>query len=125
VTVPKGVSISVDADSGDVSADWIDVRDAHVKGDSGDITLRLAGRQSRVWAHTDSGDVEATLSADRAVDAWTDSGNVAVNVPGGDYAVDADTDSGDVDLYGINRNDHAAKLIKARTDSGDVTLRAR
>ena len=125
VSVPKGVKISVDADSGDIDADWIDVRDVRVQGDSGDITLRLAGRQSRVWAHTDSGDVETTLTTARAVDAWTDSGNVTVNVPGGDYAVDADTDSGDVDVYGISRNDHAARSIKARTDSGDVTLRAR
>jgi DUF4097 and DUF4098 domain-containing protein YvlB len=125
VTVPAGVKVSVDADAGDVRAEAIDVPSAHVRSDSGDIDLRLAGRQSRVWAHTDSGDVETTVAAARAVDAWTDSGDVAVNVPRGDYAVDVGTDSGDVDVAGITRNDHAARSIKARTDSGDVTLRAR
>jgi hypothetical protein len=124
VTVPAGVKVSVDADSGDIRADWIAVRAAHVHSDSGDIGLRLAGHQSRVWAHTDSGNVETTVAA-HAVDAQTDSGNVEVNVPRGDYAVDLDTDSGDVDVAGITRNDHAAKSITARTDSGDVTLRAR
>jgi hypothetical protein len=124
VSVPAGVTVSVDADSGDVRAGWPDVREMRVHGDSGDIDLRLAGRQSRVYAHTDSGDVTTTVRA-RSVDARTDSGDVTVYVPRGDYAVDADTDSGDVDVAGISRNDHAKKSIKARTDSGDVTVRAR
>lgn len=51
--------------------------------------------------------------------------NVVVDVPAGDYEVDADTDSGDVDVAGITRNDHSPRSIKARSDSGDVTLRAR
>jgi Putative adhesin len=124
VRVPAGVKVSVDADSGDVRAGWVDVREMRVRGDSGDIDLRLAGRQSRVYAHTDSGDVTTTVRA-RSVDARTDSGDVSVYVPRGDYAVDADTDSGDVDVAGISRNDHATKSITARTDSGDVTVRAR
>jgi hypothetical protein len=60
VTVPAGVKISIDADSGDIRADRIAVRAAHVH-----------------------------------------------------------------DVAGIARNDDAAKSITARTDSGDVTLRAR
>jgi hypothetical protein len=123
VTVPAGVKVTVDADSGDIAADGIDVREAHVKSDSGDIELALAGRQTVVWAHTDSGNVDTTVAA-RTVDAQTDSGDVEVTVPSGDYAVDAATDSGDVKLDGIARNDHAPKSIKARTDSGNVTLRA-
>jgi hypothetical protein len=47
------------------------------------------------------------------------------HLPAGDYAVDADTDSGDVKLDGIVRNDRAANSIRARTDPGDVTVRAR
>lgn len=124
VTVPAGVKVTVEADSGDIAAKGIDVREAHVKSDSGDIALELAGRQAVVWAHTDSGDVETTVAAAREVDAQTDSGDVDVTVPRGDYAVDAATDSGDVKVDGIARNDHAPKSIKARTDSGDVTLRA-
>lgn len=125
VTVPAGVKVSVNADSGDIRAERIDVREAHVASDSGDIGLDLAGRQSRVWAHTDSGDVKTTVVAARTVDAWTDSGDVDVTVPRGDYAVDADTASGDVNVSGIVRDDRATRSVKARTDSGDVTVRAR
>lgn len=124
VRVPAGVKVSVDADSGDIRSDWANVREMHVKGDSGDIDLRLAGRQTRVYAHTDSGDVKTTVRA-RSVDAQTDSGDVSVYVPGGDYRVDADTDSGDVAVAGVARNDHAEKSIKARSDSGDVNVRSR
>jgi len=125
VTVPAGVKVTVEAESGDIRSKPITVPAAHVHSDSGDIRLRLAGHQSRVWAHTDSGDVETTVAAARAVDAATDSGDVAVTVPRGDYALDADTDSGDVDVAGIMRNDHASKSITARSDSGDVAVRAR
>jgi len=125
VTVPAGAKVTVDSDSGNIRAQRISVRKAHVRTDSGNVVLRLAGRQSLVWAHSDSGNVEATVASARAVDAVTDSGNVDVTVPRGDYAVDADTDSGDVDVDGITRNDHSSRSIKARTDSGDVTLRAR
>jgi DUF4097 and DUF4098 domain-containing protein YvlB len=124
VRVPAGVKVSVDADSGDIRAGWADVREMRVHGDSGDIDLRLAGRQSRVYAHTDSGDVTTTVRA-RSVDARTDSGDVSVYVPRGDYAVDADTDSGDVDVAGISRNDHAKQSIKVKSDSGDVNVRSR
>jgi hypothetical protein len=57
--------VTVEADSGDIAAEGIDVREAHVRSDSGDIGLDLAGRQSVVWAHTDSGDVETTVAAAR------------------------------------------------------------
>jgi DUF4097 and DUF4098 domain-containing protein YvlB len=124
VKVPAGVKVTVDAESGDVRSDWADVREAHVSSDSGDIDLRLAGRQTKVYAHTDSGDVETTVHA-RFTEAQTDSGNVSVHVPRGDYKVDAHTDSGDVDVAGISRNDHAAKSIKAKSDSGDVSVRSR
>lgn len=124
VSVPAGVKVSVDADSGDIRSHWANVREMHVKGDSGDIDLRLAGRQTRVYAHTDSGDVKTTVRA-RSVNAQTDSGDLSVYVPRGDYKVDADTDSGDVDVAGISRNDHAQKTIVAKSDSGDVTVRAR
>jgi len=124
VTVPAGVKVTVDADSGDVRSDWAKVREARVHSDSGNIDLRLAGRQSRVWAHTDSGDVKTTVRSE-ALDAQTDSGDVSVYVPRGDYAVDATTESGDVDVAGISRNDHAENSIKARSDSGDVTVRSR
>jgi hypothetical protein len=145
VTVPAGVKVTVDADTGDVRASRIDVRDAQLRSDSGDVAADLVGRQRVVWAHSDSGDVDVSTRDVRAVDAQTDSGDVSVQaggdprsitghsdsggvdvtVPAGDYAVDANTSSGKVDIDGISRNDHARRTIQARTDSGDVKLRGR
>jgi DUF4097 and DUF4098 domain-containing protein YvlB len=145
VTVPAGIEVTVDADSGDVHAGGIGVRDIHAQSDSGDVHLVLAGRPSLAWAHTDSGDVHLETAGARAVDARTDSGDVRVeargetprvaaqtdsgdvdvDVPAGEYAVVADTDSGDVNIDGISRNDRAPRTIVARTDSGDVTLDGR
>jgi hypothetical protein len=144
VTVPPGIKVVVDADSGDVDARGIDVRNAHLQSHSGDVRLELVGRQQLVWAHTDSGDIDAAAADAHAIDAQTDSGDVivdagrdarrvvartdsgdvAVSVPAGQYAVDAQTDTGDVTIDGIMRNDGAPKSIQARTDSGDITLRA-
>ena len=145
VTVPAGVAVSVDAASGDVHADELDVRGAHVRSDSGDIQLALLGGQALVWAHTDSGRVAVSAPGADAIDAQsdsgdirvdagadvgrvvahTDSGDVAVTVPGGRYAIDAATGSGDVDIDGVSRDDDAPRTIQARTDSGDVAVRAR
>jgi hypothetical protein len=142
VTVPAGIEVTVEADSGDIHAGGIGVRDIHAQSDSGNVHLVLTGRQSLAWAHTDSGDVHVETVDARAVDARTDSGDVRVeargetrrvaaqtdsgdvdvDVPAGEYAVVADTDSGDVNIDGISRNDRAARTIVARTDSGDVSL---
>jgi hypothetical protein len=145
VTVPAGIEVTVEADSGNVHADRIGVRDIHAQSDSGDVHLVLAGRQSLAWAHTDSGDVHVETAGARTIDARTDSGDVRVealgetlrvvaqtdsgdvdvDVPADEYAVDADTDSGNVDVDGISRNDRAPRSIVAKTDSGDVTLGGR
>ncbi len=145
VTVPAGIKVTVDSDSGDVDARGIDVRNAHLESDSGDVRLELGGRPLLAWAHTDSGDVDVVAADARAIDAQTDSGDIKVDadgdlrkvvaltdsgeveatVPAGTYAIDADSDSGDVKVEGLSRNDGASKSIRARTDSGDITLRAR
>jgi len=54
VTVPAGVRISVEADSGDVHADGIETADVRTESDSGDVHLELVGRQERIRAHSDS-----------------------------------------------------------------------
>ena len=146
ITVPRGVKVTVDADSGNVEARRIAVRDAHVESDSGDVSLELAGSQALVWAHTDSGSVDVVVANAREIDAETDSGDVRVDVgspprrviahtdsgdvevgvPRGEYAIDADTDSGEVDVEdAVRRNDGAPRSIDAETDSGDVAIRAR
>ncbi len=146
ITVPAGVKVSVDADSGDVEGRRIAVRDTHIESDSGDVSLELTGRQTLVWAHTDSGSVDVSTPDVSAIDAETDSGDVEIDaggalrrivaetdsgdvevtVPRGSYAVDAKTDSGGVDKdAGISQHDRAPRSIRAQTDSGDVSLRAR
>jgi hypothetical protein len=145
VGVPAGVKVTVDADSGDVQAHGVDVPDAQLRTDSGNVAVRLAGTQQRVWARSGSGDVHVASADARSVDAQTDSGNVTVDVrsnlgsvsaqsdsggvdvavPAGDYAVQAGSDSGRVDVDGLVRDDRAPRSILARTDSGDVTLRGR
>ena len=144
VSVPPGSTVRLDADSGDVDARGIDVGEARLRSDSGDIRLELLGRQRLVRAHSDSGDVDVRARDAREIDAQTDSGDVVVAatalprrilgatdsgdvrivVPAGEYAISAETDSGDVQVGGgISRNDRAARSIEARTDSGDVTLK--
>ncbi|HEX4344433.1 MAG TPA: DUF4097 family beta strand repeat-containing protein [Solirubrobacteraceae bacterium] len=146
VTVPSGIDVVVAADSGDVHADRIAVRSAHLQSGSGNVGVALTGRQRLVWAYTDSGDVRVdaanaaaiegrTSSGDVSIDAAggglrrvvavTNSGDVDVAVPGGDWALDTSTGSGHVDVHGIGRDDHAPRSIDAKTDSGDVTVRAR
>jgi hypothetical protein len=142
VSVPAGAKVTVEADSGNVEAHRIDVRDMHADSDSGNVRLELVGSQRRAWAHTDSGNVDVVAADARIVDAKTDSGNVSVgaagsagrvvaltdsgnvtvSVPRGDYAIDTHTDSGDTNVDGIARNDHAPKSIEAKTDSGNISL---
>lgn len=146
VTVPFGVAVSVEADSGDIDARQLSVRSAHMQSDSGNVMLGLIGRQRLVWAHADSGRVDVIAAHVRAVDAQTDSGDVAVDVfgrpprrvvarsdsgfvqvlaPKGGYAIKAITDSGELKLEGLTHNDRAPYSIDAQTDSGDIALRAR
>ena len=144
VTVPPGAAVTVDADSGDIDATGIGVRNARARSDSGDVRLEPAGRQQLASARTDSGDVDVVAAAARAIDARTDSGDVTVDarsrpqrvvarsdsgdvtvtVPPGAYAVDAKADSGDVKVEGITIDKRAPNSIQARTDSGDVSVRA-
>ena len=142
VSVPAGATVRLDVGSGDVDARGIDVGEARLRSDSGDLRLELIGRQQRVRARTDSGDIDVRARDARVIDAQTDSGdvvvaasarprriravadsgNVRVVVPAGAYATTPKTDSGNVTEDGIFRNDRAASAIEARTDSGDVTL---
>jgi DUF4097 and DUF4098 domain-containing protein YvlB len=142
VTVPAGTKVTVQADSGNVEAQRVDVPTIHANSDSGNVRIELVGSQQRAWAHTDSGNVDVVAADVRVVDAKTDSGNVAVDaagtpshvvaltdsgnvavaVPRGEYAVQTHTDSGETSIDGITPDDRAPKSIEARTDSGNITL---
>lgn len=145
IAVPPGVRITVDAGSGDVDLRNADARSVHAESDSGDIEMDLRGRQTLVFASSDSGDIDLIARSVRAVDAQTDSGavtadvggrprrvvarsnsgDVAVAVPRGSYRIRAVAGSGDARVSGLGRNDRALQSVHARTDDGDVTVRAR
>jgi len=137
VSVPAGATLTLDADSGDVDARGIDVGEARLQSDSGDMRIELRGRQRLVRAQTDSGDIDVAAADARTVDARTDSGDVVVttrrtrdveaHTDSGDVVVAASalprrilgaTDSGDVRVV-VPRGEYA---VVARTDSGDVDI---
>jgi len=145
VAVPPGVKVTVEADSGEVDLRGTDVTSVHVETDSGDIEMDLAGRQGLVFASSDSGDLDIVAASTRAIDAQTDSGDVAVDtgglprrvvaatdsgdvevaVPRGAYRVRAIADDGDARVSGLRRNNRSLQSVHARTNSGDVAVRAR
>ncbi|HEV2776893.1 MAG TPA: DUF4097 family beta strand repeat-containing protein [Solirubrobacteraceae bacterium] len=145
IAVPRGVRVTVDADSGDVDLRGAHPRSVHVESDSGDIEMDLDGRQTLVFASSDSGDLDLIARSVRAVDAQTDagdvtadvgglprrvvarsnSGDVDVTVPRGSYRIRAIAESGDATVSGLGRNNRALQSVHARTNDGDVAVRAR
>lgn len=145
VAVPRGVRVTVQAGSGDVDLRGTGVRSVHAESDSGDIEMDLAGRQTLVFASSDSGDIDLITRSVRAVDAQTgsgdvtadvrglprrvvarsNSGDVAVTMPRGSYRIRAIAESGDARVSGLRRDNRSLQSVHARTDEGDVTVRAR
>ena len=117
LTAPAGTRITLDTESGDVEARGIDVHEARVRSDSGDMRLELVGRQRLVRAHADSGDIDVVTRDVRAVDARTDSGDVVVTTRA-TRDIAAHTDSGDV----VVAASRLPRRIVAGTDSGDVRV---
>jgi hypothetical protein len=127
--------------SGDVSASGL-TGGADLRTSSGDVQARdLAGRvrlesasgdvqaanlrASSVRANSSSGEVALSfLSAPGDVDAETASGDVRVLLPRGKeaYRVEARTDNGDREIA-VSRNATSARVIRARTNSGDAIVR--
>jgi hypothetical protein len=117
--------------------------DVDVKGTSGDITLR--GLNGRVTVETDAGDIEADRVEPVTLHATTNAGNISLDlfgqptrtavhsdagdvnvvVPYGAYRVDGQADAGDVKVTGLLRDDLSPRRIEARTDAGDIVVRAR
>lgn len=136
LTVPAGTRVSGHVDSGRVEV--VGVATANVAAESGDVTVRdvagevkvsvqsgrldLAGIGGAVVAGAESGDVSVGLTAARSVSVETESGNIEVTVPSGKYHVEASSESGD--LRNDLGDDPSGPPIKARAQSGDVTIRA-
>ncbi len=106
VELPAGVALRVKTNAGDVRAEAIESPAVRVRTNAGDIELDLARAPSRVEADTNVGDVD-------------------IAVPGGAYAVDAGTTIGDREVAGLVEDASAARSISARSDVGDLTVRAR
>ncbi len=117
VSVPRGATVRVDSDAGDVEARRIDVGAARLQSDSGDMRLELLGRQRLVRAQADSGDVDVVTRDARDIGVQTDSGDIVVTTRGA-RDIDVRADSGDVvvAVSGLPRR------ILANTDSGDVRV---
>jgi hypothetical protein len=117
VSVPRGAVVRIDSDSGDVEARPIDVREARLQSDSGDVRLELRGRQRLVRAHADAGDIDVVTRDAVDIDAQTDSGDVVVTTRRA-RDIAAKTDSGDV----VVAVSGSPRRILAATDSGDVRV---
>lgn len=95
------------ASGGDIDLVTRSVRVVDAQADSGDVTADVRGLPRRVVARSNSGDVDVTMLR-------------------GSYRVRAISDSGDAKFSGgVHRNNRSLQSIHARTDSGDVAVRAR
>jgi hypothetical protein len=141
VTVPAGTVAEAQTSSGDILVK--DIGGAlQLSTGSGDITVHNAQmrttmstesgrisadgiRGSDVSATSQSGDVTlAFAAAPHGVTAQTASGNVTVTLPTGDaYQVDASTDSGQRSVT-VAVDAASTRHVTAKTNSGDVTVRA-
>jgi hypothetical protein len=131
--------VKLETGSGDVNATGL-TGEADLHTSSGDVNVRalrgvttlktgsgdingedLTARE--LIADTASGDVELDYAhAPTVVDASTASGDVDISVPEGDaYRVESDPGSGDQRLN-VRTDPAAARIIRAQTSSGDVTV---
>ncbi|OZM71531.1 hypothetical protein CFN78_19690 [Amycolatopsis antarctica] len=110
VTVPRGTTVSGDADSGDVRLEG--VRSVDVQADSGNIDVRDV--DGSVRAEASSGDVSlVNIGSDVSADA--SSGNITGEGIRGKVEVDAS--SGDIDLSLA-----AEHPVTAKASSGNISL---
>ena len=114
VTLPEGLAVTVDSDSGDIDADGnykalattSDSGDLHLsdfrgqlsaQADSGDIYVTDAVAEGPLVLRTGSGDIDFSGDPGLAANVSADSGDVVMAIrPGGLLSVDVTVDSGDV-----------------------------
>jgi DUF4097 and DUF4098 domain-containing protein YvlB len=143
VKVPRGVTVSVDSDNGDVRASGFSTP-LRIGSQNGDITVRettgtldLSSDNGSVntrgvtaatlKARTNNGDVRVGLRAGTAADlieSRSDNGSVTVELPndGGPYAVEADTKNGEAKVS-VQHDPASKRVVNARSNNGDVTVR--
>jgi hypothetical protein len=124
IEVPRGLGVDAHTDAGDVLVRGVG-GPLGLSSDAGDIEATdVTG--THVKAESDAGDVHlAFATAPSSIDAQSDAGDVDIELPRGEYALDADTGAGATSVSGIVRYDRSAHAVRARSDAGDVTVRAR
>lgn len=124
VTASAAVEARTDTGSVDLSVTGSPIVNART--DTGDVTVTGGAAGAAVHAESDTGRIRLDLTAaPSTVVATTNTGDVTVSVPEGDaYRIEADTDTGKVRVT-VPREPTSPRHIDARTDTGDVTVRAR
>lgn len=133
----QGTHIQIEGDSGNISAQGVE-GDIQTKLSSGDIKLQdvkgdlqarassgninVENHEGAAILHTSSGDIELVQRTISPIDASADSGNVEMTIPEtfeGFYDVQAGSGSTSTPESKMLTKD----VIKARTGSGDITIR--
>ncbi|MEU0161056.1 DUF4097 family beta strand repeat-containing protein [Streptomyces sp. NPDC006261] len=141
VKVPRGVTVTADADNGEITATGFDTP-LQLSADNGDILVRDSGGPldltsdngsvlaerigtKSVVARADNGEIRLGFSGvPDLVDAVSDNGSIVIDLPQGGqkYAVNASADNGEVAI-GVPRSDSSTHVVKARSDNGEVKVR--
>ncbi|WP_327236812.1 DUF4097 domain-containing protein [Streptomyces sp. NBC_01317] len=142
VKVPRGVAVSVEADSGKVLATGFDtalslvarngsvtVRDSSgtldLGSDNGKIVAEDVSART-VSAKADNGSIHLALTTvPDSVDTSSDNGKIVIDLPRSkaSYAVTADSDNGKADVD-VPTDRNSTHVVKARSDNGQVTVRS-
>lgn len=129
--VPKGLPIVVKSTSGDIRADSLAEGVLTVATISGDVTVSDL-KVDEFQADTGSGDINATFATQPfGLKAKTSSGDIRATVPAGKrkYAVVVSSRSGAISnaldgevVSSLSGDQDGGGLVRATTDSGDITL---
>jgi len=123
ITVPEGTAVDLLTGSGDVDVSGLDGAVA-VRTGSGDVEAERLRTQD-LTVRTGSGDVDATFARPPfAVKVATGSGDVDLGLPQTrtPYAVDARSESGEVDDAIPATDAQDARVVRVRTQAGDVEV---
>ena len=129
--VPKGLPVEVLTTTGDVTADSLVEGVLTVTSGSGDVKVSDL-KVDEFSAKTSSGDITASFATQPfGLKASTSSGDIRATVPAGKrkYAVVVSSKSGDIAnsldgdvVSSLNADQESGGLVRATTDSGDITL---
>lgn len=120
IEVPKGLSVRLDAGSGDVTLRSLSGA-LEAENGSGDITGNgLTGK--KLYAKNGSGTIELVYTAEPdSIEASNGSGDTTITLPQGAYDVSTDVGSGDVKVE-VTDDPNSARKVTLTSGSGDVNL---